>query len=207
MSSIERRIWAAADKLDAAGQSPTLAAVRGELGGGSYTTIQAAMAKWRERRAETSAPRIEVPAAVTNKLAQLGADLWSIAIEAATATLDDERKAMAKERDALLASRQECAELADRLTEQLDAVSLQLQQAQTAEQRARNDESAANQLWAGAKARLGELEQQLAEARANSEGERRTAADAREALARQAGRIEALETQNAELMKRLGAKK
>ncbi|GAC44479.1 DNA-binding protein, partial [Paenibacillus popilliae] len=35
----KEQIWAAAEKLLQEGKSPTLAAVRGVVGGGSYTTI------------------------------------------------------------------------------------------------------------------------------------------------------------------------
>jgi hypothetical protein len=40
-------IHAIADRLAATGQRPTLAAVRKELGGGSFTTISEAMKDWR----------------------------------------------------------------------------------------------------------------------------------------------------------------
>ena len=39
MAITTEQIWSAADALDAAGQSPTLAAVRKAVGGGSFTTI------------------------------------------------------------------------------------------------------------------------------------------------------------------------
>ncbi|MGC8733093.1 MAG: DNA-binding protein [Halothiobacillaceae bacterium] len=45
-------IWAAADRLDAEGKVPTLAAVRKALGSGSFTTISKAMREWHQRRKE-----------------------------------------------------------------------------------------------------------------------------------------------------------
>ena len=43
MAVTREQIFAVADELDAAGQKPTLAAVRKALGGGSFTTISEAM--------------------------------------------------------------------------------------------------------------------------------------------------------------------
>jgi hypothetical protein len=43
-------IFKAADTLDAAGQSPTLAAVRKALGGGSFTTISEPLNEWKAKR-------------------------------------------------------------------------------------------------------------------------------------------------------------
>ena len=40
MAITREQIWNAADEIDAAGQNPTLAAVRKAVGGGSFTTIQ-----------------------------------------------------------------------------------------------------------------------------------------------------------------------
>lgn len=39
MAITKEQIFAVADELDAAGQNPTLASVRKQLGGGSFTTI------------------------------------------------------------------------------------------------------------------------------------------------------------------------
>ena len=51
MAITREQIWNAADEIDAAGQNPTLAAVRKAVGGGSFTTIQDAMTEWKARRA------------------------------------------------------------------------------------------------------------------------------------------------------------
>ncbi|KFA35857.1 DNA-binding protein, partial [Xanthomonas vasicola] len=56
MAITREQIWAAADNLDAAGQNPTLVAVRKVVGGGSFSTIQDAMAEWKARRAAKASP-------------------------------------------------------------------------------------------------------------------------------------------------------
>jgi len=43
-------VWAAADALVEKGKRPTLAALRTELGGGSYTYIQSHITTWKEKR-------------------------------------------------------------------------------------------------------------------------------------------------------------
>ena len=47
MAISKEQIFAVADELDAAGQNPTLANVRKQLGSGSFTTISEAMNEWR----------------------------------------------------------------------------------------------------------------------------------------------------------------
>ena len=50
--STEAQVHDAANALVERGDRPTLAAVRRELGGGSYTTISEAMKRWREQQSE-----------------------------------------------------------------------------------------------------------------------------------------------------------
>jgi colicin import membrane protein len=49
----------AADAIVGEGNQPSTTAVRVRLGGGSYTTIGAHLAKWREAQAERTAPHIQ----------------------------------------------------------------------------------------------------------------------------------------------------
>ena len=51
MAISKEQIFAVADELDAAGQNPTLANVRKQLGSGSFTTISEAMNEWRTQPA------------------------------------------------------------------------------------------------------------------------------------------------------------
>ena len=84
MAITQDQIFAAADELDAAGQSATLAAVRKALGGGSFTTISDAMAEWKARKAaRDTPPREPPPPALADRLGVLGAEIWSAALELA----------------------------------------------------------------------------------------------------------------------------
>ena len=72
MAITKEQIFAVADELDAAGQNPTLANVRKQIGSGSFTTISEAMNEWRARKASQAAPiREPAPQAITDKLAEL----------------------------------------------------------------------------------------------------------------------------------------
>lgn len=95
MAISKEQIFAVADELDAAGQNPTLANVRKQLGSGSFTTISEAMNEWRARKASQAAPiREPAPQAITDKLAELGGDLWAVALEMANNRLAAEREAL-----------------------------------------------------------------------------------------------------------------
>ena len=73
MTSMQEKIFEAADALDAAGKKPTLSAVRKAIAGGSYTTISDTMQVWRARKAaKENRPVAHPPAAVTESLADLG---------------------------------------------------------------------------------------------------------------------------------------
>ena len=121
MAITKEQIFAVADDLDAAGQNPTLANVRKQLGGGSFTTISEAMNEWRARKASQAAPiREPAPASITEKLAELGGDLWAVALDMANNRLAAEREALEAVRQETEAARQEAAELADQLTVELD---------------------------------------------------------------------------------------
>ncbi|EFI6360628.1 hypothetical protein GT032_24310 [Escherichia coli] len=122
-------IHAAADRIAAEGQQPTLAAVRSALGGGSFTTISEAMKSWRAQQQAAAAPMREpAPEAVTQQAQQLAADIWAAALERANERLAHEREALEQVRAELEQQQQEAAELADQLAAELDAAKAQLEQ-------------------------------------------------------------------------------
>ena len=91
----KEEIWAAADALEEAGGKATLANVREHLGGGSYTDISQHMQTWRARQQALAAPMREpAPAAVTERLGELAADLCGVALDLANARLAAEREAL-----------------------------------------------------------------------------------------------------------------
>ncbi len=121
MAITKEQIHSAADELDAAGKSPTLAEVRKLVGGGSFTTISEAMTEWKARRsAQPSVIRDPAPPAVVEKLTEFGAEVWAAAMELANTRLATEREALDGARGEMEAARAEAAELADQLTAELD---------------------------------------------------------------------------------------
>tara|TARA_R110000850_G_scaffold258988_1_gene385788 strand:+ start:8531 stop:8893 length:363 start_codon:yes stop_codon:yes gene_type:complete len=74
-------IWAAADQLEARGVYPSFAAIRKVAGGGSYTTIGAAMAE-RKRlpRAVIEGGAIPIPKRLSERFGTLGEEVWAAAV-------------------------------------------------------------------------------------------------------------------------------
>ncbi len=199
MAITKEQIFAAADELDAAGQNPTLAAVRKAVGGGSFTTISEAMSEWRASKTAQAAPMREpAPQAVTDKLAELGADLWGVALEMANTRLAAEREALEGVRVEMEAARQEAAELADQLTVELDETKSRLASIEAAEAAARGeaaalrDELAAmRERVATAEARAGELRTELDHAHTDAAAQRALVYEANAELATVKGKAEA----------------
>ena len=117
-------IWAAAETLVAAGERPTLAAVRQAVGGGSFTTISEAMKTWHTQQAALQVvPHSEpAPEAITRQLETWAAHLWGEALGMAQERLQREREALEAIRVDLERERTEAAELADSLSDELDQV-------------------------------------------------------------------------------------
>ena len=121
-------IHAAADRIAEAGQQPTLAAVRAALGGGSFTTISEAMKGWKAAQAAAAAPlREAAPAAVTERMGELAAEVWGVAIGMANDRLASERDGLEATRQELEQQQREAAELADQLGAELDAARVQIE--------------------------------------------------------------------------------
>ena len=138
MAITKDQIFAVADELDVAGQNATLAAVRKALGGGSFTTISEGMTEWKVRKAAKESPlREPAPSAVADRLVELGAEIWSSALELANGRLATERDALDAARLQLEADKAEAAELADQVTAELEVAKTALSSANRAEQAAR----------------------------------------------------------------------
>ena len=207
MAITREQIWQVADELDAAGQNPTLAAVRKAVGGGSYTTIQEAMTEWKAKKAAKDAPRREpVPQAVTDRLGELGAELWAVASELANARLAAEREALELARADIEAARQEAADLADQLTSELDEAKGRIAALTGSEQAARAELDELRQRLTVAEAKGEAIEREATALRQENEQAKRAAAEARERAATLAGKLEAMEAQNAALLAQLSPK-
>ncbi len=114
-------IFRAANELDVLGQSPTLAAVRKHLGGGSFTTISDAMTEWKSKKISKDAPlREPAPQAIQDQLSSLAGDIWALAITTANTRLDAERQSLQDNRVASEAERLAAVELADQVISELE---------------------------------------------------------------------------------------
>lgn len=210
MAVTKEQIFEAADQLAAAGQKPTLEAIR-QITGGSYTTISPVLNEWKARQAAQATPlREPAPQAVADRLAEVGAEVWSIALELANARLAAEREALDKARADLEADRAEATELADRLAAQVEELQSRLASIEAAEQAARieaddlrNQLAAAQEQAHTAEARAAELRTELDRAHHESDQARQALAEAREEAATLRGRLEASSEQMAALIARL----
>ncbi|MDA8381565.1 MAG: DNA-binding protein [Betaproteobacteria bacterium] len=204
MAITAEQIWAAADALDAAGQSPTLAAVRKAVGGGSFTTISEAMAQWRASKADKSTPlREPAPPMVMERLAEVGAEIWAAALDLANARLNSEREALEVARAELEASRLEAAQLADQLTVEVEDAKTRLEALTAAENAMQAQIGELKQALAAEKAASKVLSRDLDQARDAAATARDQGIKAREELAEMRGRLQTLQEQNAALLGRL----
>ena len=166
MAITRERIFEVAEAMDAAGQVPTLAAVRKAIGGGSFTTISEAMTEWKTHKAAKETPlREPAPPALAERLTEFGAELWAIALDLANRRLAAERESLDAARVQLEAEKQEAAELADQVTGELETLQTKLAALEAAELAARTEAvglreqlAKTGERAATAEARAGEIE-------------------------------------------------
>lgn len=135
----------AAQAIKARGQEPTIAAIRVEMGGeGSYTTISAHLAKWRDARATESDAGDLPPDEIQNSFMEAGIKAWNVAKRYAREEIhalkqeaaDDKKKFTAELNDAAkeIASLEEIIKSMDtdngKLLEQNQQMEKKLHQAQ-----------------------------------------------------------------------------
>ena len=192
MAVTKEQILAAADQIAAAGERPTLEAVR-QIVGGSYTTISPVLNEWKARQKEAAAPlREPAPQAVGERLAEVGADIWAMALGLANSRLAAERESLEKARADMEAAQAETAELADKLSGEVEALQSRLASIEAAELAARTEvDGLRGQLTASqeqahtAEARAVEIERRADELRIELDRAHQDADQARQALAEQ----------------------
>lgn len=139
MAVTREQIFEAADQIAAAGQRPTLEAVR-QITGGSYTTISPALNEWKTKQASAATPMREpAPQAVAERLAELGAEVWAIALELANGRLAAEREALEKARADMESAQAEATGLADKLADEVEVLQSRLASVEAAEVAARRE--------------------------------------------------------------------
>ena len=192
MAVTKEQILAAADQIAAAGERPTLEAVR-QIVGGSYTTISPVLNEWKARQKEAAAPlREPAPQAVGERLAEVGADIWAMALGLANSRLAAERESLEKARADMEAAQAETAELADKLSGEVEALQSRLASIEAAELAARTEvDGLRGQLTVSqeqahtAEARAVEIERRADELRIELDRAHQDADQARQALAEQ----------------------
>lgn len=148
MSITIEQVHEVANRLAEQGERPTLAKVRAELGGGSFTTISEAMKAWREaQQAEDALARVEMPERVRERLNAAGADVWLTSLDVAEQRLQGERDALAKARadaEAQIAEGKEAVDTLEKEQEQAQAEIKQLRADLDAAEKARDEAQAAS---------------------------------------------------------------
>lgn len=183
-------IHAVADRLADEGKTPTLAAVRATLGGGSFTTISEAMKLWKANRVTNAVPiREAAPAAVSERLAEVAAEVWTLALDLANRRLQAERDALDVARAEAEQGHREAVEAADTIGVELEA----------SEQRGARMRAELDRLTSAHAAEVAKLTAELEAARAQTGLAREEAANLR-------GRLEATQAQAETLMRHIGAK-
>lgn len=99
----DERVQQVAAELEAEGTAATVSAIRGRLGTGSFTTIQAALDRWKADRKSGERPTPEPPARVTALVSLVWVEAWKTAAEAH----DAEKRSFAEERHRLEKDRNE----------------------------------------------------------------------------------------------------
>lgn len=197
-------VWRAADAIEVRSGKPTLDAVRAELGGGSFSTIAPAMAEWRARKAARLSPDYEpMPSSLSDRLGELGEQIWSNAVDAASVLLRAERDAIRRERSEIESERLEIGKWADHLTEALDRARKENETLEDSIAASRNEIGSLGQELAAAHARLADGDVRYADLQRQLEEAREATAIAREQAAALRGQVEATEMQNAAMLAKL----
>lgn len=188
-------VYSVADRLAESGQQPTLAAVRSALGGGSFTTISEAMKSWRSRQQAAAIPvREAAPVAVMERLNQLGADVWAMAISMANDRLAKEREAFEDSKVGMERAHKEAAELADQMAAELESARKQLEQQSALLSDAQESTQTSQAALAEAQRRSDSLAELLERERTLSKEMQAKAEKAIADAARLAGKLEVLQT-------------
>lgn len=217
MAATKDHVFAAADQIAAAGQRPTLEAVR-RITGGSYTTISPLLGEWKALKATSAAPlREPAPQAVSDRLAEVGAEVWALALGLANSRLAAERDALEKARAETQAEAAEAAGLADELRSELEQMQSSLASAEVAAQAARTEADELRSALAEAQEqartsatraveierRADDLRTELDKTHKDAAQSAKAAAQAREEAAGLTGQIKALHEQYAALLARI----
>lgn len=190
-------VFEAADALTAAGDDPSILAVQGRIGGGSYSTVKRFLDAWKAER-KSVAPAIEVPPEVAARGEELVRSLWGAAHGLAEQRIAEVRaeaeQQVRQARAELQAAEVTIARLegeADQSAQQLDAAQQQLVEARTALEEARTATRIAEARTTEQEQQIADLRRQVAQYREELDAARAQAMD----QARLTGELSALRQQ------------
>jgi len=107
------RVFNAADILESQGKSVTLASIRAVLGGGSFSTINPILQKWKNRKiASSQLP--PAPEDLSNRMFSLTTELWNQAIQISESRLASDRLVFEEQISSLREDLKEATSAADR---------------------------------------------------------------------------------------------
>ena len=178
-------IHTAADALVARGKKPTLAAIRAELGTGSFSTISEGLKTWKQQQVQ-QVPAVEAPEAVAQRAAELAVQVWVVAQEEAEQRMQLERATMEQQRQELENARVEAMEAADTAVTAQEALQQQLEATKA-------QHAAVQQQVAVLQAQLVETVARAERAETLANAARAAESEAREAAAELRGRLETVE--------------
>lgn len=116
------QVFNAADQISAAGQQPTVAAIRAKLGTGSFTTITALLREWKEQATTPDDDIIDVPEEVAAALSRAGEIIWKAAQDHFKTELSTLKIESARQIARLTESNEEAFGEIDRLEKELHQI-------------------------------------------------------------------------------------
>ena len=87
------QVFEVADRLAQSGLPPTVVMVRGDLGKGSFTTINQHLSEWKALKWQADGQSTTIPPRVEAKMNELLATLWTFASHEANQNIDKIREA------------------------------------------------------------------------------------------------------------------
>ena len=95
MATTFEQVKKAAEAIQERDEKPTLASVRKELGGGSFSTLSELMKQWRaSQAAQSELAEVELPDSVAGAHRASAVSIWKAAIDEADRRISGEREAL-----------------------------------------------------------------------------------------------------------------
>ena len=135
-----KNIHKTANALVKSGKRPTLAAIRDEIGSGSFTTISEAMKSWREEQEELEQTlATKLPKDLEVKLQALGVNIWETANTLANECLNKDYKALEVMQSNVIDKLAQAEEIIKRLEEEKDQSNAELDRLRIENEKSRTE--------------------------------------------------------------------